>query len=218
MVELETDRLLIRDVRASDADDFYQYMRLETYWRDVPIEPPTVELVEALVNRCIQERRTLLGASRAHESPPRRSLRLSSPFAPMPGSFERCGQPQASMLSALAGERLEPARQRLARLGGDGVLGLGDGLPRPLPRFPRRDAIDFVKQSAEGAHIPKPERIGDMSNPAIGEFRCGDLLERPAQSRLANIFGDAARRFEKPIEGGARQAESGGDGVRAQIG
>ncbi len=54
MVEFETDRLLIRDVRASDADDFHQYMRLETYWRDVPIEPPTVELVEALVNRCIQ--------------------------------------------------------------------------------------------------------------------------------------------------------------------
>jgi ribosomal-protein-alanine N-acetyltransferase len=56
MVELETDRLLIRDVRASDASAFHQYMRLETYWRDVPIEPPTVELVEALVNRCIQNR------------------------------------------------------------------------------------------------------------------------------------------------------------------
>jgi len=29
-------------------------MRQESYWRDVPIEPPTVEFVEVLVNRCIQ--------------------------------------------------------------------------------------------------------------------------------------------------------------------
>ncbi len=54
MIEFETDRLLIRDARASDADDFYQYMRLETYWRDVPIEAPTVEFVTSLVNRCIE--------------------------------------------------------------------------------------------------------------------------------------------------------------------
>ncbi len=54
MIEFETDRLLIRDVRVSDAVDFYQYMRRETYWRDVPIEPPTVEFVDALVNSCIK--------------------------------------------------------------------------------------------------------------------------------------------------------------------
>jgi ribosomal-protein-alanine N-acetyltransferase len=54
MVEFETDRMLIRDVRAADADAFHQYMRQESYWCDVPIEPPTVELVEALVDRCIQ--------------------------------------------------------------------------------------------------------------------------------------------------------------------
>jgi ribosomal-protein-alanine N-acetyltransferase len=29
-------------------------MRQESYWRDVPIEPPTVELVEALVKRSIR--------------------------------------------------------------------------------------------------------------------------------------------------------------------
>jgi [ribosomal protein S5]-alanine N-acetyltransferase len=54
MIEFETDRLLIRDARAWDAGAFHQYMRQESYWRDVPIEPPTVEFVEALVNRCIQ--------------------------------------------------------------------------------------------------------------------------------------------------------------------
>jgi RimJ/RimL family protein N-acetyltransferase len=53
MVEFETDRLLIRDVRASDADGFYRYMRRETYWRDVPMEQPIAKSVEALVNRCI---------------------------------------------------------------------------------------------------------------------------------------------------------------------
>src|SRR5271157_6350402 len=54
MIEFQTDRLLVRDVRASDADAFHQYMRRETYWRDVPIEPPTVEFVTSLVNRCIE--------------------------------------------------------------------------------------------------------------------------------------------------------------------
>ena len=37
MVELEIDRMLIRDVRASDAGALHQYMRQESYWRDVPI-------------------------------------------------------------------------------------------------------------------------------------------------------------------------------------
>ena len=54
MIELETDRMLIRDVRASDADAFHQYMRQEQYWRDAPIEPPTPESVEALVNRSVE--------------------------------------------------------------------------------------------------------------------------------------------------------------------
>jgi RimJ/RimL family protein N-acetyltransferase len=54
MIELETDRMLIRDVRAWDADAFHQYMRQEQYWRDAPIEPPTPESVEALVNRSVE--------------------------------------------------------------------------------------------------------------------------------------------------------------------
>jgi [ribosomal protein S5]-alanine N-acetyltransferase len=54
MAELETDRLLIRDVRASDVDAFHRYMRQEPYWRNVPIDPPTALSVAALVNHCLQ--------------------------------------------------------------------------------------------------------------------------------------------------------------------
>jgi ribosomal-protein-alanine N-acetyltransferase len=54
MIELETDRMLIRDIRASDAKAFHQYMRQKQYWRHVPIEPPTAEFVADLVNRSIQ--------------------------------------------------------------------------------------------------------------------------------------------------------------------
>src|ERR1700730_7960817 len=54
MAELETDRLLIRDVRASDVDAFHRYMRQERYWRDLPMDPPTAASVAALVDRCLQ--------------------------------------------------------------------------------------------------------------------------------------------------------------------
>jgi [ribosomal protein S5]-alanine N-acetyltransferase len=47
---LETDRLLLRDVRASDLDAFQAYMQPEPYWRHSPIDPPTPESVAALVN------------------------------------------------------------------------------------------------------------------------------------------------------------------------
>jgi [ribosomal protein S5]-alanine N-acetyltransferase len=54
MVELETDRLLIREVRASDADDFLRYRQQEDYWRHVPIEPPTADSIAAMVNGWIE--------------------------------------------------------------------------------------------------------------------------------------------------------------------
>ena len=54
MVELETERMLIRDVCASDADAFHQYMRREIYWRRVPIEPPTASFVAGLGDRSVQ--------------------------------------------------------------------------------------------------------------------------------------------------------------------
>ena len=41
MVELETNRVLIREVLASDADDFLRYRQVADYWRHIPIEPPT---------------------------------------------------------------------------------------------------------------------------------------------------------------------------------
>jgi hypothetical protein len=88
------------------------------------------------------------------------------------------------------GQVVEPAGQRFAWPGGYGVLGLGDGLSRPLARFARRDAVHFVKQPAKGADVLEPGLIGDKSNPAIGEFGRGNFLIGPAQPHLADVFGD----------------------------
>jgi hypothetical protein len=54
MAHLETDRLLLREVRASDADDFLRYRQQEDYWRHVPIVPPTADSIAASVNGWIQ--------------------------------------------------------------------------------------------------------------------------------------------------------------------
>jgi [ribosomal protein S5]-alanine N-acetyltransferase len=54
MAELETDRLLIREVLASDTDDFLRYRQQADYWRHVPIEPPTAESIATSVNGWIQ--------------------------------------------------------------------------------------------------------------------------------------------------------------------
>jgi [ribosomal protein S5]-alanine N-acetyltransferase len=54
MAELETERLLLREVLASDTDDFLRYRQQGSYWRHVPIEPPTLESMAALVNGWIQ--------------------------------------------------------------------------------------------------------------------------------------------------------------------
>jgi RimJ/RimL family protein N-acetyltransferase len=48
---LETDRLILREVRTSDIDAFQRYMLHEDYWRHDPREPPTHESVAALVGR-----------------------------------------------------------------------------------------------------------------------------------------------------------------------
>jgi ribosomal-protein-alanine N-acetyltransferase len=53
MTELKTDRLLIREVLASDVDGFLRYMREGHYWRNVPIEPPTAASIAALLKGCI---------------------------------------------------------------------------------------------------------------------------------------------------------------------
>ena len=54
MTELETDRLFVREVLASDADDFLRYRQQEDYWRHVPIEPPTADFTAVMVNGWIQ--------------------------------------------------------------------------------------------------------------------------------------------------------------------
>jgi RimJ/RimL family protein N-acetyltransferase len=51
---LETPRLVIRDVNLSDADAFYAYMRLESYRRHVPIDPPTPESMAERVKRWVE--------------------------------------------------------------------------------------------------------------------------------------------------------------------
>jgi hypothetical protein len=50
MIEkIETERLRIRDVLLSDTDAFYRYMKREDYWRNLPMQPPTQEWVQSLL-------------------------------------------------------------------------------------------------------------------------------------------------------------------------
>ena len=53
--QIETEHLCIRDVVSSDRDAFYGYMKREQYWRDVPIEDPTLDSIQSLVERSLQE-------------------------------------------------------------------------------------------------------------------------------------------------------------------
>jgi ribosomal-protein-alanine N-acetyltransferase len=50
---LETERLLIRDMRASDIDVLSPFMQSDAYWQHAPIEPPTAESVSTLVERLV---------------------------------------------------------------------------------------------------------------------------------------------------------------------
>ena len=52
---IETPRLIVRDVLASDVDALFGYMQQEPYWRDVPIEQPTVQSITALVIGSLQD-------------------------------------------------------------------------------------------------------------------------------------------------------------------
>jgi hypothetical protein len=54
MAQLETDRLLMREVLASDADDFLRYRQQENCWLHVPNEPPTAESIAVSVKGWIQ--------------------------------------------------------------------------------------------------------------------------------------------------------------------
>jgi [ribosomal protein S5]-alanine N-acetyltransferase len=49
----ETPRLIIRDVLPSDVYAFFGYMKREQYWRDIPIDPPTLESIKGMVDRCL---------------------------------------------------------------------------------------------------------------------------------------------------------------------
>jgi [ribosomal protein S5]-alanine N-acetyltransferase len=52
---IETEHLRIRDVRSSDGDAFYRYMKHEDYWRHLPMAPPTPDWVQSVVERSLQE-------------------------------------------------------------------------------------------------------------------------------------------------------------------
>jgi [ribosomal protein S5]-alanine N-acetyltransferase len=52
---IRTVRLILRDLQRADAEALYAYMRDDAYWRHLPIDPPTREDVEALVERCVRE-------------------------------------------------------------------------------------------------------------------------------------------------------------------
>jgi [ribosomal protein S5]-alanine N-acetyltransferase len=53
--QIETPRLSIRDVLLFDGEAFYRYMNREDYWRNLPMQPPTVDWVRSLVERCLRE-------------------------------------------------------------------------------------------------------------------------------------------------------------------
>ena len=55
LAALESPSLLIREVRTSDTDAFFAYMQREQYWRDLPIEPPTVIAIAAMVDACLRD-------------------------------------------------------------------------------------------------------------------------------------------------------------------
>jgi [ribosomal protein S5]-alanine N-acetyltransferase len=52
-LRLETERLVLRDIKESDVDDYVEYMTPDYYWRDIPIEPLTPEAVTQLVKEYI---------------------------------------------------------------------------------------------------------------------------------------------------------------------
>ncbi len=52
---IETERLRIRDVVASDVDAFFAYMRRDDYWRNLPFDPPTRDSVQSHIDRSLQE-------------------------------------------------------------------------------------------------------------------------------------------------------------------
>lgn len=53
---LQTERLILREVVADDADRFDAYMCEPAYWRDLPIDPPTPRSVAAFIARCVGDR------------------------------------------------------------------------------------------------------------------------------------------------------------------
>lgn len=54
---LETDRLVLRDYIAEDWQICHRYARSETFYRFLPIDPPTVESVKSFVQRAIEQQR-----------------------------------------------------------------------------------------------------------------------------------------------------------------
>ncbi len=55
MDALQTPNLILRDVRASDAKAFYEYMHREGYWHNLPMDLPTPQSVSDMLNGWLQD-------------------------------------------------------------------------------------------------------------------------------------------------------------------
>lgn len=52
---LETERLALREVEADDAPAFRDYMTDAAYWRNLPIDPPTLSSLRAFLDQCVRD-------------------------------------------------------------------------------------------------------------------------------------------------------------------
>src|SRR5262249_54053503 len=55
MILLETDRLLMREERLEDANAYFVYRSKESYWRHIPIEPPTPAEILAQIEKFLPQ-------------------------------------------------------------------------------------------------------------------------------------------------------------------
>ena len=55
-IVLTTPRLVLREVVVDDAYAFRDYMTDEAYWRNLPIDPPSLSSVRAFLERCVRDR------------------------------------------------------------------------------------------------------------------------------------------------------------------
>jgi RimJ/RimL family protein N-acetyltransferase len=121
---LETDGLLIRDAGVDDFQGFFDYMRREDYWRHVPVEPVTVDSVNAVVQRAV----------------------LDQSQAPRMGYFLAVIEKQSNTLIGEAILHVRSARWRQGEIGwGVGQDHVGKGLATEIGFAMMRLAFDQLR-------------------------------------------------------------------------